>query len=122
MIRSGTRSQCKSSSSGVTVTGVCRSRQLSKDIEDRLRARYTLIDKTDPAAIAAAQQAGMPVNDDGEMVGETDTKGFNVGPTSSSQPAPSSVVAARKKEARRGKAKDRTRYDAQGSADYTSTI
>jgi len=86
---------------------------MSKDIEDRLRARYTLIDKTDPVAIAAAQQAGVPINDEGEMVGETDTKGFNVGPTSSSQPAPSSVVTARKKDAKKGKAaaKERTRYD-----------
>lgn len=83
---------------------------MSKEIEERLRARYTLIDKTDPAAIAAAQQAGVPINDDGEMVGDTDTKGFNVGPTSTSQPAPSNVVAARKKDAKKGKAKDRTRY------------
>jgi len=88
---------------------VWRSRQMSKDIEERLRARYTLIDKTDPAAIAAAQQAGVPINDEGEMVGETDTKGFNVGPTSTSQPAPSSVVAARKKDAKKGKSKDRPR-------------
>lgn len=84
---------------------------MSKEIEDRLRARYTLVDKTDPAAIAAAQQAGLPVNNLGEMVGDTDTKGFNVGPTSTGQPAPSSVVAARKKEARKGKAKERSRCD-----------
>ena len=83
---------------------------MSKEIEDRLRARYTLIDKTDPAAILAAQQAGLPINDDGEMVGETDTKGFSVGPTSTSQPAASSVVAARKKDARKAKTRDRTRY------------
>jgi len=88
---------------------LCRSRHLSKEIEERLRARYTLIDKTDPAAIAAAQQAGVPINNEGQMVGETDTKGFNVGPTSTSQPAASSVVAARKKDAKKGKTKDRTR-------------
>lgn len=29
---------------------------MEKDIEDRLRQKYTLIDKTDPAAIAAAQR------------------------------------------------------------------
>jgi len=62
-------------------------------------------------AIAAAQQAGIPINDDGEMVGETDTRGFNVGPTSTGQPAPSSVVTARKKDAKKGKtAKERIRY------------
>jgi len=82
-------------------------RQTSKEIEERLRARYTLIDKTDPVAIAAAQQAGVPINDDGELVGEPDTKGFNVGPTSTGQPAQSNVVAARKKDAKKGKgAKD----------------
>lgn len=56
----------------------------------------------------------MPINDDGEMVGEPDTKGFNVGPTSSGQPASSStVVAARKKDAKKGKAakERRTRYN-----------
>jgi len=83
---------------------------MSKEIEDSLRARYTLIDKTDPVAIAAAQQAGVPINDDGEMVGEVDTKGFNVGPTSTAQPAQSTVVAARKKEAKKAKAKDRARH------------
>lgn len=110
-----------------TPRDVTVNRQMSKEIEDRLRARYTLVDKTDPAAILAAQQAGLPIGDDGEvmtMVGEVDTtKGFSVGPTvSSSQAAvPSSVVSARKKDAaRKGRAKDRTRYAAPVSTDRNS--
>ena len=41
-----------------------------KEIEEKLRAKYTLIDKTDSSAIAAAQQAGIAIGDDGELVGE----------------------------------------------------
>ena len=33
--------------------------QMEKDLEEKLRAKYTLVDKTDPAAIAAAQQVGV---------------------------------------------------------------
>ena len=29
---------------------------MEKDVEERLRQKFTLIDRTDPAAIAAAQQ------------------------------------------------------------------
>ena len=43
-----------------------------KEIEDKLRSKYTLIDKTDSTAIAAAQQAGIAIGDDGELVGEPD--------------------------------------------------
>ena len=32
--------------------------QTDKEVEEKFRQRYTLIDKTDAAAIAAAQQAG----------------------------------------------------------------
>lgn len=31
---------------------------MEKDVEERLRQKFTLIDRTDPAAIAAAQQVG----------------------------------------------------------------
>jgi hypothetical protein len=31
-------------------------RQMDKDIEERLRQKYALIDRTDPSAIQAAQQ------------------------------------------------------------------
>ena len=65
--------------------------QMAKEIEDRLRAKYTLIDKTDPVAIAAAQQAGIPISDDGELVGEVDMKGFNVGSASSVKPVSLSI-------------------------------
>lgn len=84
------------------------SNQLARDIEERLRARYTLIDKTDPAAIAAAQQAGIPINSAGELVGDTDPSGFGVGPASPSlKPAPSSIVNARRNEIRNRKSRER---------------
>ena len=70
-----------------------------------------MVDKTDPAAIAAAQAAGIPVGDDGELVGESDGFGFGVGQVpASNKPAASSVVNAKKKERGRGsKSKDRGR-------------
>ena len=48
---------------------------MEKEIEARLRSRYTFIDRTDQASIMAAQQAGIPLNDDGELVGESDGSG-----------------------------------------------
>jgi len=80
-------------------------RHLAKDIEGRLRAQYTMIDKTSPAAIAAAQQAGLPINDQGELIGEIDLSGgFGVGPASDHYKlAPSSIVVSRKKETRKPK-------------------
>ncbi len=55
------------------LTWCCPShRQQERVVEERLRARYTLIDRSDAAAISAAQQAGVPIKDDGELVGETD--------------------------------------------------
>jgi hypothetical protein len=64
-----------------------------------------MIDKTDPAAIAAAQQMGIPINDCGELVGETDNSaGFGIGPASSEYKlAASNVIAAKKKEAKKPK-------------------
>ena len=83
---------------------------LERDIEERFKARYTLLDKTDQAAIAAAQEAGIPVGDDGELVGESDRQSFGVGPASpTAKPSQSSVVNARKKEAKKAKGKERVR-------------
>ncbi len=45
---------------------------MEREIEDKLRSKYTMIDKSDTAAIQAAQQAGIAIGDDGELVGETD--------------------------------------------------
>ncbi len=87
---------------------------MERDIEERIReqlqAKYTFVDKTDPAAIAAAQQAGLPVGDDGELVGEPDGTSFGIGtaPASSKHPG-SSVVAMKKKDMKRGKSRDRSR-------------
>ncbi|XP_052080028.1 kinesin-like protein KIF9 isoform X1 [Mytilus californianus] len=73
--------------------------QMEKDVEERLRQKFTLIDRTDPAAIAAAQQSGLPVTDDGLLVGETDGVGFGVGMAPKSAKAdPSSVVQLKRKE------------------------
>ena len=83
------------------------------ELEADFRARYTLVDKTDPKAIAAAQQAGISINDDGELVGEADGTNFGVGtaPTSA-RPAHSSVVASKRREQRRGRGgKDRNRFE-----------
>ena len=79
------------------------------DLEQELREKYTLVDKTDPAAIAAAQQAGIPISDEGELVGEPDGSNFGVGQAPPlSKPAASSVVNAKRKEQRKGK-RDRSR-------------
>ncbi|KAH3708306.1 kinesin-like protein KIF9 isoform X2 [Dreissena polymorpha] len=73
--------------------------QMEKDIEERLRQKYALIDRTDPSAIQAAQQAGIPITDDGQLVGEPDGQSFGVGVAPRSARAePSSVVQLKKKE------------------------
>lgn len=72
---------------------------MGKDIETRLRSRYTFIDRTDPASIVAAQQAGIPVNDDGELVGESDGSGFGIGPAvNTTKPVTSSIISIKKRE------------------------
>ncbi|KAI0213411.1 Kinesin-like protein KIF9 [Lamellibrachia satsuma] len=74
-------------------------RDMGKDIETRLRSRYTFIDRTDPASIVAAQQAGIPVNDDGELVGESDGSGFGIGPAvNTTKPVTSSIISIKKRE------------------------
>ncbi|KAK7113745.1 kinesin-like protein KIF9 isoform X2 [Littorina saxatilis] len=78
--------------------------QMEQDMEERLRHKFTLIDKTDTAAIAAAQQAGVSIADDGSLVGETDGTGFGVGSAPKSAKAePSAVVQLKKKEREREK-------------------
>lgn len=73
---------------------------MAKDIETKLRARYTMIDKTSPEAIAAAQQAGLPIDDNGELIGEMDTSGgFSVGPAGPGlKMAPSTAVTGKRRE------------------------
>lgn len=78
--------------------------QMSQDIEEKLRHKYTLIDRSDQVAIAAAQQAGMAIADDGSLVGDTDGSGFGVGNAPKSAKAePSAVVQLKKKEREREK-------------------
>lgn len=74
-------------------------RQLDRDTEEKFRERYTLVDKTDPAAIAAAQAAGIPVGDDGELVGELDGASFGVGTASpGARPVASTIVNSKRKD------------------------
>ena len=69
-----------------------------------------LVDKSDPSSIAAAQQAGVAITDDGELVGESDGQSFGIGPApSSAKPPASSVVNAKKRDVKREKSKDRAR-------------
>lgn len=80
--------------------------QMEHDVEERLRQKFTLIDRADTAAIAAAQQAGHAIADDGSLVGEQDGSGFGVGSAPKSAKAePSAVVQLKKKEREREKKK-----------------
>jgi hypothetical protein len=54
-------------------------RRMERDVEGRLRERYTMIDKNDAEQIAEAQKAGLPIADDGTLVGDTDGLGFGIG-------------------------------------------
>ena len=81
---------------------------MKAEIEADLRARYTLVDKTDRAAILAAQQAGINIGDDGELVGEADGTSFGVGQAPiSARPAHSSITAAKKRKGRDRKDRNR---------------
>lgn len=72
---------------------------MEQDVEERLRLKFTLIDKADQAAIQAAQQAGLAITDDGSLVGEPDGQGFGVGVAPKTSKAdPSSVVQLKRKE------------------------
>ncbi|XP_054847669.1 kinesin-like protein KIF9 [Eublepharis macularius] len=52
--------------------------QQEQEVEARLRSKYTLIDKSDFATLAAVQKAGL-VDADGHLVGEVDGQGFGIG-------------------------------------------
>ena len=83
---------------------------MERDVEEKLRAKYMLVDRSDPASIAAAQQAGVPISQDGEMVGEPDGQSFGIGTApSAARPGASSVINARRREVRRGRSRDRAR-------------
>ncbi|KAK7506301.1 hypothetical protein BaRGS_00002413 [Batillaria attramentaria] len=89
--------------------------QMEQDVEERLRQKYTMIDRSDTAAIAAAQQAGMTIAEDGSMVGDTDGAGFGVGSAPKSARAePSAVVQLKKKEREREKKRTSGRGSAKG--------
>ncbi|XP_006820140.1 kinesin-like protein KIF9 [Saccoglossus kowalevskii] len=80
--------------------------QMESQVENKLRAKFTLIDRADPNAIAAAQKAGVVFDENGEVsyVGDVDRQNFGIGiAPSSSKPASSSVVAARRVKSRKSK-------------------
>ncbi|XP_022112111.1 kinesin-like protein KIF9 isoform X2 [Acanthaster planci] len=80
--------------------------QMEQDVEARLRSKYTLIDRMDPAAVAAAQKAGVVFDDNGgaTYVGEVDGQGFGLGVApSSAKPTHSAIVSAKKAKSKRGK-------------------
>ncbi|XP_033101480.1 kinesin-like protein KIF9 [Anneissia japonica] len=83
--------------------------QMESEVEGRLRMKYTLIDKTDPNSIAAAQKAGVVFDEEGNAtyVGETDSQNFGIGVAPASlKPTHSAVVSATKR-ARSKKGKER---------------
>lgn len=73
---------------------------MEKDMEVRLKEKYMLIDKSDPASIAAAQQAGVPIADDGSLVGELEGGNYGLGIAPKSSKADSSAVVQLKKKER----------------------
>ncbi|KAM4688865.1 kinesin-like protein KIF9 isoform 1-T5 [Discoglossus pictus] len=75
--------------------------QQEQDVESRLRQKYTLIDKTDVAAIEAAQKAGL-LDAEGQLVGELDGHSFSIGIAPSSS-KPNSSISARKSKSRKSK-------------------
>jgi len=91
---------------------------IEKDIEQRFKDKYMLINKNDPASIAAAQQAkmgqekwvdnvamaGVPISDEGALVGELEGGNYGLGVAPKSAKAdPSAVVQLKKKERERTK-------------------
>ncbi|XP_039380001.1 kinesin-like protein KIF9 isoform X4 [Mauremys reevesii] len=71
--------------------------QQEQEVEARLRNKYTLIDKSDFAAITAAQKAGL-VDAEGHLVGEVDGQGFGIGVVPLSKPGGKKVKAKKAKE------------------------
>ncbi|XP_064647221.1 kinesin-like protein KIF9 [Lineus longissimus] len=81
--------------------------QVERDVEERLRAKYTMMDRADPTAVAPVQPTGPPVVEDMQLVGEPDRQNFGVGQLPKSGKAePSSVVNAKKREMKK-KSKER---------------
>ncbi|KAM4706215.1 kinesin-like protein KIF9 [Rhinophrynus dorsalis] len=76
--------------------------QHEKEVESRLRQKYTLIDKSDYMAITAAQKAGL-LDAEGHRVGEVDGQSFGIGVAPSSSKTYSSLSARKSK---RGKSKE----------------
>ncbi|KAG8443466.1 hypothetical protein GDO86_012025 [Hymenochirus boettgeri] len=73
--------------------------QQEKEVEARLRQKYTLLDKTDSVTITAAQKAG-GLDEDGLLVGDVDGSSFGIGlaPMSSK---PKSSLSARKSKTKK---------------------
>ncbi|KAM8967191.1 kinesin-like protein KIF9 [Pelodytes ibericus] len=76
-------------------------RQQEQEVESRLRQKYTFINKTDQAAISAAQKAGL-LDADGQMVGEVDGQSFGIGVAPLSA-KPYGSLSARKTKSRKSK-------------------
>ncbi|XP_072047757.1 kinesin-like protein KIF9 [Amphiura filiformis] len=94
--------------------------QMEMDVEARLRAKYTMIDRSDPAAIAAAQRAGVVFDEHGgaSYVGDVDGQGFGLGMAPASAKPTHSAVASAKKRGRRSK----DRSSPQGGAGRPSPV
>ncbi|KAJ8019432.1 Kinesin-like protein KIF9 [Holothuria leucospilota] len=80
--------------------------QMETEVETRLRSKYTLIDHSDPGAVASAQKAGVVFDQDSgaQFVGEVDGQGFGLGSApASAKPVHSAVVSAKKAKSKKGK-------------------
>lgn len=70
--------------------------QQEQVIESRLRQQYTMIDRTDSAAVTVVPKASL-TDVDGQLVGEIDGHGFGIGTAPlSSKPNSSSVLSVKK--------------------------
>ncbi|KAM4027143.1 kinesin-like protein KIF9 isoform 2-T2 [Anomaloglossus baeobatrachus] len=76
--------------------------QQEQAVESRLRAKYTMIDKNDYPAIAAAQKAGV-LDADGHLVGEMDGSSFGIGVAPFSSKTNRSLSAKKSKARRKSK-------------------
>ncbi|XP_072269140.1 kinesin-like protein KIF9 isoform X2 [Pyxicephalus adspersus] len=75
--------------------------QQEKEVESRLREKFTLIDKNDYEAISAVQKAGL-VDAEGQLVGDVDGNSFGIGVAPFSSKSNSSI-SARKPRRRKSK-------------------
>lgn len=76
---------------------------MEKDVEAKFRERYTVIDRMDAEQIAEAQKAGIPINDDGTLMGDTDGSGFGIGMASKDMRASKDNLLKSTKMKRMGK-------------------